>query len=645
MCGIAGVLSLDKSVENKVLYEMSRVMRHRGPDDSGYLLVYGDGGEYRVVRASDEESVEEYRRSDVHILEAREGWRLALVHRRLAILDPSPRGHQPMSNEDGTVWVVYNGEVYNFKELGEELRRRGHELTCDCDTEILVHGYEEWGIEGLLKRLRGMWAFALLDARRARLYLARDYFGIKPLYYTRRGRLLAFASEIKVFAPLVKLEPRLENVVRFLLYKPLPPDETFFEGVYKLPPSSYAEISLEDGEFKVRRYWEPPRSVRRVSYEEAVEEWRSAFLESLRIHLRSDYPVSFLVSGGIDSSSILLGWRYLRDHGLLDRWALGDKPPASIAFSHGGERDETRYAREAAEEAGSLLRIVKPSIDEIWEEIPRIVYHHDEPPYGSSIIAEWFVMREASRDSRVIMSGQGGDEVLAGYHRYIYYYILHLLRRGRLFKALREAWAFRDLIRERSSHYWFRRHIEKIARKLKLGDGGYSRVKNCSLDFINCMLLRDIFSEKLERLLHNLDRDSMAYSIEARVPFLDVKLVELSLTLPGSYKLSGGWTKRLHRDAMRGILPDSIRLRRSKVGFEAPAEKWITGLTRRGYIDWSKIIAYLGERGVPREILELVEKLVEKLERRGVNAAEADYLWRILFLYHWFRLVERGFRL
>ncbi len=644
MCGIAGVLALNTDIDNSVLHEMSKIMRHRGPDDSGYLLVYWSGRRYRVVRASDEDTVEEYRLRDVNVLDVDRGWRLALINRRLAILDPSPRGHQPMSNEDETIWVVYNGEVYNFKELGEELRRKGHELRCNCDTEVIIHGYEEWGIKGLLRRLRGMWAFALLDSRNGKLYLSRDYFGIKPLYYIRGASFTAFASEIKVFAPIVKLEPRMENVTRFLLYKPLPPNETFFENVYKLPPSTYAEIDLETGKMRLNEYWSPPRRITPTKYEEAVELWRETFLESLRIHLRSDYPISFLLSGGLDSSSLLLGWKHLRENKLLDRWALGDKPPVSLAFSHGGERDETRYAREAAEAAGSQLVIVKPGVDEIAEELERIVYFHDEPPYGSSIIAEWFVLREASRYSKVVISGQGGDEILAGYHRYIYYYILWLLRKGKLLRALKEAWAFRDLIRERSTHYWFRRRLEKIAKKLGVKSTSYSRIKECTLDFINCMLLRDIFSEKLERLLHNLDRDSMAHSIEARVPFLDVKLVELSLQLPGSYKLSNGWTKRIHRDALRGILPDSIRLRRSKVGFEAPAREWIVKLTERGYLEWNTILEKLKEHGVHPEILRLVESLVAKLPRGSLTTAEADYLWRIVFLYYWLRLVEKGFR-
>ncbi len=651
MCGIAGIVRREPAKyngsmcmdQNDCLYTVSKALRHRGPDDSGYLLLYGEEKKGnrtpRFIEAADDDTLPEIKSRIVDVREAPQNWDLALISRRLAILDPTPQGHQPLSNEDKTVWVVFNGEIYNFHELRNELRKQGHEFVCDCDTEVIVHGYEAWSIEGLLKRARGMWSFALLDLTHDMLYVARDYFGIKPLYYSNYNENLIFASEIKVFNIFMKLEPNTNAVLRHLLYVSLDRGETFYKNIKRLPPSHYMSIDLSRGGYKIKSYWNPPRRVSKtIGYDEAVATWCEAFLESVKIHLRSDYPIGFLLSGGLDSSSLVAAWSYLRKHNLLERWAAKGEPIA-VTFSHGGSRDEVKYVKKLARDFGLKLFVVSPSIEDIWSELEKIVYHHDEPPAGSSVIAEWFVMKEASKHVKVVLSGQGGDELLAGYQRYVYKYIMHLLKRKKLLKALVLAWKFRDLLLEKKSHFVLLRKIKSIRKRLQLSNivGGIKELSH--EDFVNNMLMNDLIGEGLQRLLHNADRDSMAFSIEARVPFLDAKLAEISLSLPGEYKLGNGWTKRIHRDALRGILPDYILFRRSKIGFEAPSYAWIKELTLRRLVDWNNVINVLKENGVPNDILKFIKTLVKKIDKK-LSDAEADYLWRVLFTYIWLKQVN-----
>lgn len=645
MCGILGIIAKESIGIERVHAALERI-RHRGPDDSGYLFYYS-GGE--LVEAYDDETQPEAREGRVHLSSVRPGWSLALAHRRLAILDLSVHGHQPMSNEDRTVWVVFNGEIYNFVELARELEARGHDLRCNCDTEILVHGYEEWGIHGLLERIRGMWAFILFDAGKEVVYASRDPFGIKPLYMVRSGSAVFLASEIKAFMPLTRLTPRREAILKYLAYMPLDRSETFFNEVERVPSATLLTIDVGSLEVRTERYWEPPRKVSyRGDYHAAVEEWRRLFLDSVRIHLRSDVPVGFLLSGGVDSSSIAAAWRKLKDNNMLERWASKDMPKA-FAFKHGGERDETQYALLAARSAGIELRIVGvgEGIEELWRELPKIVYHHDEPPTGSSIIAEWMVMREASRHVKVVLLGQGGDELLAGYQRYVYKYIKHLLRKGRILRALIEAIRFRDVLLEKKDYYKFLRgYVDALRKHVRSRIGHAAGEAVSHEDYIDAMLAADLTGEGLQRLLHNADRDSMAFSIEARVPFLDRELADFALSTPGSYKLANGWTKRIHRDAMKGILDDRIRLRRSKVGFEAPGREWLKMMVEKQLVDIDDIVEtvdYLvGDPTISKIVVDKFKQVVGNIGE--ASSAEAEYAWRIIFLALWakvFNLVDK----
>lgn len=644
MCGITGVVRLGRdsgaSLTNKVVLA-SRLLRHRGPDDSGYLFAYLRGARKHVyLEAFDEETPSEATKGRALVGNVPEDWSVALHGRRLSILDPTVAGHQPFSNEDKTIWLVFNGEVYNFHELRSELTKSGHDFTCDCDTEVIIHGYEEWGLQEFLKRARGMWAFALLDLNKLKLYLVRDYFGIKPLYYLKVDKVFVFTSEIKVLKIFRGLEPDWDAVLRYLLYLPIGSEQTFYSEVRRLTPASYLELDLRDYDHRVLSYWHPPiKTLNNLEYNEAVTRWREAFLESVKMHLRSDFPIAFLLSGGVDSSSITMAWRHLRDKGELERWA-SKHTPIAVTFSHGGSRDETSYAVRLARELGVDVKIVFiKDIEELWRELPRILYHHDEPPYGPSVIAEWFVMREASKYVRVVVSGQGGDELLMGYQRYVYRYLSYLLKKGLVFKFLQELWRFRDLLLEKREYYLFLRRVKRLRRRV-----GYSLDNNRLAkeiyhnDFLNGILMRDVMGEGLQRLLHHMDRDSMAFSLEARVPFLDPCLAELTLSLPGEYKLSSGWTKRVHRDALKGILPDYIRLRRSKIGFEVPEGHWLKELTTKRLVDWDEVVLTLSSVSIPKDIIAVVRKLTNKLLKgKSLNQAEANYLWRALFLYMWLR--------
>ncbi len=611
MCGIVGVVQREPQMSGKDLHSINSAMSHRGPDDSGYVFV-GD----TTIEAFDYDTVPSARRG-IHVDEVGHGWISALASRRLAILDTSHMGHQPMSNEDRTIWVVHNGEIYNFEELRRGLK--GHEFSCDCDTEVIVHGYEEWGIAGLLSKLRGMWAFILLDVKKGLLYAVRDLVGIKPLYMFNSHNGIVLTSEVKALLPITKLRPNVDAVRKYITYTALEPHETFFEGVSKVPPSTYLEIDLKSLGMRRVKYWDVPSRIVDEKYGEAIRLWRDTFLESVRIHLRSDVPFAFLLSGGLDSASLIAAWHTLRNRGDLERWGKTNAPLA-YAFCSGDEKDECRYADAIASEYG--IELVKVRDINVGDAVREIAYYHDEPPGGPSVIAQWHVIREASRNVKVLISGQGGDEVLAGYQRYVYRYILSEIKRNPIHGVV-ELLRFLDVLLQKREWLFFSRKIGRTQ--------GRNRGMGVA-DPVNALLVRDLMGDGLQRLLHYADRDGMAFSVEVRVPYLDRALIELALSLPGYYKLARGWTKRIHRDAMKGILIDLIRKRRDKVGFEVPEKEWLLAI--RPQINYNDVQAVLSKLGVPGPIIDVLSNLWNKADK--LKGPEANLLWRAIFLYYWY---------
>lgn len=565
MCGICGKLSFERerSVSPALVRAMADTIYHRGPDDDGY---YVSGP-------------------------------IGLGFRRLSIIDLNT-GHQPLSNEDGTVWIVFNGEIYNYQELREYLQDRGHSFRTRTDTEVIVHLYEEFG-ESCVEKLRGMFGFALWDSRQNILLLARDRVGIKPLYYWLSQRSLVFASEIKAILadPEVETEVVPEMIDRFLTFFYVPGEETLLRNICKLAPGSYAVV--KDGRLQVKQYWDLQFSTQARNLQQAETELSSLLEECVRMHMISDVPVGFLLSGGVDSTA-MLGLAVGSTEHHLSSFTLG--------FSAPGIADERPYARLAAERYGSEHHEMTISAEQFADFLPRFAWHMEEPVCEPQAIALYYVSRLAKDYVKVLISGEGGDEAFAGYP--IYRNILWLERIKRALGPFRGAVAFGLSTLNRSLHS---PRITKYAPLFALPFESYyysrtsspSRFFNHSAkhlyspDFAQCvnkefstrgikqylthgggngkvnkMLYADTKTSLPDDLLLKADKMTMANSIELRVPLLDHKLLEFAASLPENFKVRGFTTKYLAKRALAHRVPQEI-LDRPKAGFPVPYESWM----------------------------------------------------------------------
>jgi asparagine synthase (glutamine-hydrolysing) len=560
MCGIAVMFGLNgRPADADVVARMSAALEHRGPDDHG-LYVSGSVG---------------------------------LGFRRLSILDLSPAGHQPMSSADGRFTLVFNGEIYNYVELREELRKRGRHFRSSGDTEVLIQAYDEWG-ERCVERFNGMWAFALFDAERQSLIVSRDRFGVKPLFRYRGADFVLFASEIKAIlaSGLYEGSTNWEVASRFLLRGDLDIDhQSFYEGIERVQPGTIAEIA-PTGADRCRKFWSLD-SVGRTERHDPAAEFRETFRDAVRIRMRSDVPVGVFLSGGLDSTSIICMMA-------AERERTGHSGSPLQAFSYmSDEYDEAAYIKETVARTGADFEEVPINPERLWEELSRVLWHHDEPVHSPTALVGFELMRRArARGTTVILNGQGADETLAGYWNYVHAYWTELVMRGRF------AHAAGQMVRYCRAHNrslpLAMRHVLASAVKGAVTDtvpAGWLPRKPvtadadtawCSPDLIEFLgprgepkvrglrsaLQRSIDFRPLPLFLRIEDRNSMAHSIEARLPFMDYRLVELAIGLPSEWKVRAPWNKFILRESMGGVIPESVRTRLDKMGFPTSARRW-----------------------------------------------------------------------
>lgn len=565
MCGICGKLNFDREarVSPDVVRAMADTIAHRGPDDDGY---YFSGP-------------------------------VGLGFRRLAIIDLTT-GHQPLSNEDGTVWIVFNGEIYNYIELREFLQAKGHIFKTRTDTEVIVHLYEEFGID-CVDRLRGMFAFAIWDDHEHRLFLARDRIGIKPLYYRHSSRSLIFASEIKAILADHEVEtevvPRM--IDRFLSFYYVPGEETLLRNIYKLAPGCC--MVVENGRARVRQYWDLKFASAPCSVREAEAKLTALLEECVEMHMISDVPVGFLLSGGVDSTAMLAMAVGKSEH-QLSSFTLG--------FSASGLADERPYARIAAERFRSRHHEMSITAAEFADFLPRFAWYMEEPVCEPQAVALYYVTRLAVEYVKVLISGEGGDEAFAGYPIYRNLVWLERLKTvlgpvsGVLSSAMERINAARPshrlekygpLFRLPFHSYYYSRTSSPSrffnARSGELYTSGFAAsvdhefstapVTRCltsdsASSVLNHMLYADTKTSLPDDLLLKADKMTMANSVELRVPFLDHKFLEFAASLPENLKLRGFRTKYLAKKALSGKVPVEI-LRRKKAGFPVPYESWM----------------------------------------------------------------------
>jgi asparagine synthase (glutamine-hydrolysing) len=574
MCGIAGIIT-DESLRDLhgALQRMVRAQAHRGPDDEGVITLPPDSA-YRTPY-------------------------VALGSRRLAIIDLSPAGHQPISNEDGMVWVTYNGEIYNFMDIRDELIKRGYRFRSNTDSEVLVHGYEEWGIEGLLRRLRGMFAFAIWDQKNRRLFVARDRLGKKPLYYTWGGRTFLFASELKSLLASGLVERCLNpaGIVAYLSLGSVPAPLTMIDGVEALPPGCY--LTLQDGTPELKRYWhlsfnEAPN----LTEDEVIERLRPLLQEAVQLRLVSDVPVGAFLSGGIDSSAIVA---------LMREATGGTIRTFSITFKE-KEFSEGSFAKLVAEHFETEHTEYKVTADEVLCEFPKVIWAMDQPTIDG--VNTYFVSK-VTRDSGTIvaLSGVGGDELFGGYSSFqrvprLYHLSLAahavpgcgralekmlgaVARHGRLHKlrALFQHPASPEMSYLAVRGLYLGDELKALVNPDLLEHGSrlftpLSYLQAITADHYGLCLPNTVSLLELRTYMHNqLLRDtdvmSMAHALEARVPFLDHVLVEFLASVPTKYKFTAT-PKALLMNALKSKLPQSV-IERPKGGFTFPFERWLAG--------------------------------------------------------------------
>lgn len=626
MCGICGKLAFDKeaTISTSLVKSMADTIAHRGPDDEGFYV----------------------------------SGQIGLGFRRLSIIDLGG-GHQPLANEDKSVWIVFNGEIYNYLELRALLIGKGHVFSTQSDTEVIVHLYEEFG-EDCVKKLRGMFAFAVWDSRNRTLLLARDRVGIKPLYYTVTPQSLIFGSEIKAILadPSVRAEVEPAMIDRFLTFDYLAGDDTLVKNIHKLAPGSY--MVVQNGRINIKKYWDLEFSEKKIGMREAEDHLMAILEESIRLHMISDVPVGFLLSGGLDSTAML-------------SMASGktDKKLSSftVGFSGSGIVDERPFARIAARAFGTEHHEITVSSADFADFLPKYVWHMEEPVCEPPAIALFFVSKLAREYVKVLISGEGGDEAFAGYPNYLNTVWLERLKqlfgpaRGLLRHGISAANAVTSSTRFQKyrpmvdlpldSYYYsrssspsryfngdlsrvytpdFARHVSK---ETSLRPVRQLFAEHGDLATLNKMLYVDTKTWLPDDLLVKADKMTMANSVELRVPLLDHCLLEFAASLPTNLKVRGFTTKFLAKKALRSRVPSAI-VNRKKAGFPVPYESWL----RNSLKDWLSS-TLLDSKAISRGYFKKggIETLISGSQESGQYSKE---LFSLAVLETWHRVFVDG---
>ena len=621
MCGICGVINKKETIDRDRFDRMVDIVTHRGPDDRG--TYYDDG--------------------------------IALGHRRLAIIDLSIEGRQPFSYKDRYV-MVYNGEIYNYKELRKELEASGYHFATKTDTEVLIAMYDCYGKE-CVHRLNGMWAFAIYDKENNNLFCSRDRFGIKPFYYFYDNGRFLFASEIKQILEMWSRKDIYANNQRLLEFLVLGDldytEETLFADIMQLRGGYNLLFDMKTEKFEIDCYYDiSTRKRAKRSYDASCREFRKLFENSIRYRLRADVPVGYCLSGGLDSSSIVC----MADHIIAGREKKIDQYAVSSCFEE-KEYDEQEYIDEVIKSTSVHSYKVFPDQRELFDELDKNIWHMDEPFGSSSGFAQWNVFKTAKEKGLTVMlDGQGADEQLAGYTQFYPVAFSHYLRNFRLIRFAKEVYSYckyrvgtekyvsaADVLINAVVSAFMPNRL-KLCLKRKLGYG-YSEMP-FSKEIIervtgNRTLFQvsnpdtysvDMMKCSMAALLHYEDRNSMAHSIESRVPFLDYRLAESVYSMPIQYKIRAGVTKSVLRDGLKGILPDKIGKRISKLGFVTPEDKWINE-------NFEKFRAELKDAGHMLNGLIDERRIMDWFDSRKGKMDRGNFLaWRIICTGHWMRV-------
>lgn len=609
MCGIIGFNWKDREQINKAM----ELLHHRGPDDEGF---YVDG-------------------------------EISIGHRRLSIIDLTSAGRQPMTDIEGRYYLIYNGEIYNYIELRDELKKKGHRFSTDTDSEVIIYAYKEWGEEALA-RFNGMFAFCIYDSVEKKLFLARDRFGVKPLYYQLYNGRFIFSSEIKpiLFLSEKPRAPYETAIFDYLLYNFYNYSEnTFFDGIYSLLPGHYMFFDLPKRALEIRRWYDISLENRWTgSLEDASDRFRELFIDAIRLRLRSDVEIGTCLSGGLDSSSIVCNLKRFGPR-FTDRFKS-----FSVVFDD-PSIDESPYIHEVIRQGDFDGYFTTPAIDDLLNDVTDLIIHQEEPFGGTSIFAQWCVMKLTHRHNvKVLLDGQGGDELLGGYPFFFAYLFLEKLKKMRLLDLLREIKGYRRHFREQDAFLmvillmlpsylkvkamsrYFHSAIDRGFIDKHSKDSVYPTAMYSLTDLNKALYNRMRFS--LPQLLREEDKNSMSFSIEARLPFLDYRVVEFLFSLPSEYKLHNGLSKHILRESMRDVLPQKVYKRTLKLGFPTPLEEWIRD-DRFGKFMENIIFSEASKKRGYYD-MDSLRRVFDGHRQRKLDATQI--LWKIFNLEMWFNI-------
>jgi len=637
MCGIAGVYNPEGVIVEEVV-TMSKTLRHRGPDDEGFFFVYKDksSGNFRG-----DDTIPELQQL-THISEKNHQPQLALMHRRLSILDVSALGHQPLFSENKRFTIVFNGEVYNYKEIRQELIAKGHQFKSNTDTEVVLNAFVEWG-EKCVERFVGMWAFVIHDQQENTLTLSRDRYGIKPLYFYQRGSYFAFGSEIKALLKLSKVDHRIsnENLGSFLSYGTTAnPYQNLFLYLEDIEPGCNYSYYLNTGMLTKTPYYYLEKNVQsaKATVKESAEKFEALFEDSMALHLRSDVEIGSCLSGGLDSSALVYSASKQLNKTHLKTFTAAYQNKAI---------DESAYAKLVSNQLSNVSNVTtSPDTKTLVSDMEKMLYHQDLPIGSTSIFAQWEVMKCASQHNiKVLLDGQGADETLGGYTNFAGIYLVELLKGFKFTQFFKEYGRlkqnFTPKIRQgvlKAAYYYLPSNLQQRFRaKERLS---YNFIKTDRLSELELEIPQrggKTFKEHTELsvkfgmydLLRYEDRNSMAFSIESRVPFLDHRLVELIRSLPNDHKIYKGWSKYVLRKMLDQKLDDKVVWRKDKKGFVTPQQDWknelMTGLT-----------AELRDSDMPSIMNK--DYVLSLCKKEFSNASHLSEFWRAYSVVKWYNI-------
>lgn len=598
MCGIAGFYGFK---DDKLIQKFSKQLAHRGPDGEGIFM---------------------------------DGDFVTLLNRRLAIIDVKG-GDQPIFNEDGTIAVVYNGEIYNYLELRDKLQKAGHVFKTKSDTEVIIHGYEEWG-NGCFDRLNGMFAIALYDKKKKKLVLARDHFGIKPLYYSIFDDKLLFSSEIKpvFYSGLIKQSPNDRIIYRYLKYR-IHDDqkETFFKGIFRLMPGELLEIKGKD--LQIKKYTSLKEDLLSLEQtpltEDKIKNFKKSLVKAIKYRLISEVPVGTCLSGGLDSSTVVSVVNKLLKKQVSEAKSVGKIQKTFSAVFPGGANDEEKYIDKVIKNKNLKSFKVFPKPEKFFEEITDFIRTQEEPTISTGPYAQFKVMEEAHGKVTVLLDGQGSDEMMAGYLPYYFVYLRQLLKENNYPVFLKEVLSSLDVVKRYVKEKFIKSVLPNDLMNKEFLSSHSKETFNIENDNLKKRLVQDIFSNSLQSLLRYEDKNAMRFSIEGRVPFLDFNLIKEIFSLSDDAIIKNGWNKYILRKATESLLPQEINQRRNKIGFTTPEYEWFMKMK-------NKIHAILSSTSFGKrkyfnqpEVLAAFQEFIE-----GKNT-DTMIFWRFMNVELWLR--------